>query len=191
MLITLDEKIMAVFQQLTNFLNDMFGIENFQIAKLFLMMSAIAEIFEFGVSYYVTKDFFSFPLILLILFGYKITWDTIKEAEGLNPDTSTIHPIILILKLYRYYILIFIVLGLPFFLFEYFAPVRPKYLEKIFNSGLGNYYVFARVGSELEYFISVYFASCIRPPRKTSKVREFISGLTKKRKIALSSIKAL
>lgn len=184
---TLDHKTMLIFQKITNFFNDTFGIENFQMSKFFYMMCVATKVLELGVSSYANNNFPGFSVTLEVIM-YAVTWRVIRKTEKLDPDSNIISPLVIVLGYFRFYTLIGIFL-LPLFFSSLLVP-GSEHVENIQTSGFFNYYIFGHAGTEVGQFICIYFASCIRPPRKTSKVKEFVNSLSKKPQTVLSVLKA-
>jgi hypothetical protein len=152
------------------------------------MMCIATQILELGIIGYASKSFPILPIIIEFIM-YAIIWKTILYVEKLNTDKSVLNPIVIFLHICRIYTIYGIILLALFFL-ELMNPQKNELMKEITRTGLINYYIFGRVGTEIGQFICIYFTSCIKPPRKTSKAREFVNNLFKKPQTALSTIKA-
>lgn len=183
----LDRKILTVFQRMTDFLNDTFGVNNFQIAKFLYMICVVTVLLKMGILIYATKQIFVLTTITY-LFGYRLTWRVILKTEQEDSDQQTISPHYIVLSWLRTWTrisLLFIPLfDIPDLLGE------DDYIQAITKLGLYNYYVVGLLGTEIGQFVCIYFASCRKPPRKTSKAREFIESLIPRKQTALSVTKA-
>lgn len=183
----LDTKMLTVFQKITDFLYENFGVHNFQIAKFLYMIGISAELLKLGVRGSVNNDI---PVISLIInLGYYwFVWKIINTVEEQDsPNTlSTFTPMLVI---YRQIITLCLLI-IPSDLFTFFLS-NEEYWVNIQKSGLFGYFVWGYLLNKASEFSCLYFASCKKPPKKTSKVREFIDSLFKTKQLAANFIKTL
>lgn len=169
---TTDEKLLQLFQKLSDWFQIWLGVDCFAIAKFLIGFSCFALLCERTYSFYM-KGFNWLEIITgaLYLLIAQYLLGIIKHGErSVRNNPVFTNPNVLRLQFIRSFMAFF----LPITLFLLFANLLPQY-NKSMNALLRN--IFWNL-YEIAYISAVYFGSCTpKPPSrsKVSKIKESLS----------------
>lgn len=165
---TIDSEILKVFQKVSNWAQDMFGVTNFMIARVIYIVSAIAILIIFLVG--LTVQGFSFgPIFFFVgmsyfLFGVHISLNHAENACRENPLFRNPYRVRF---MQTRYILLLLFIWNAITSNIVFNLIKHTSNEDMFN---------LKIGVSIRYVIDlflclVYFASCTPKPYKPSKTK--------------------
>lgn len=183
----LDLSLEKFFQKTTDSVYNTFGINNIQISSFFFWIAIIMHIVYLAIETSIKYSIFLPIICLLYFFYYKTINKTISERRAKSNEEETVLPLSIIQILtWRKIWLIIIPLETILTLFIFNSGAENEKLIKLSEIGIGftKYFVISTHGYQIGNIICLYFLSCTKPPKKKSKVREFLESLLPQKQLA-------